>query len=88
MLASFVDHLRDQHSVIRQYLQELRETPAQHDAFPQVVHRLDEAFDLHVDEEESRAFAYATEHLAGELDALAVEMEHQQDSLRGAYGVG
>ena len=88
MLASFVDHLQEQHAVIRQDLQALREMSPGDSGFLEAVRRLNESFDQHVADEESRGFAYATEHLAGELDALAVEMEDEREALRGAYGVG
>jgi hypothetical protein len=49
---------------------------------------VNELVDAHVQEEETRAFAYAVQHLAGELESLAVEMEHRRECERGAYGVG
>ena len=88
MLASFVDRLRAQHRVIREALDALGAVEPGDGRFAAAVRRLNEAFDTHVQEVESRAFAYAAEHLAGELEALAVEMEDRRECERGAYGVG
>ena len=54
----------------------------------QRIRGVPKVLDAHVQEEETRAFAYAAEHLAGELEGLAVEMEHRHECERGAYGVG
>lgn len=88
MLGSFVERMRTQHQVIRDAAEQLRAEQPGTRAFADAVQRLNEAFDRHVEEEESRAFAYAEQHLAGELEALAVEMEDRREGERGAYGVG
>jgi hemerythrin-like domain-containing protein len=88
MLASFVEHMREQHQVIRDALEALDQVAPGDPHFEAAARRLNEALDAHVQEEESRGFAYAAEHLAGELDALAVEMEDRRECERGAYGVG
>lgn len=74
-LESFVSRMHDQHRVIRETLRALLELDPRTDGFGQAVSMLNEAVDLHVQDEEQRAFDYAIEYLAGELDALAVEME-------------
>lgn len=87
-LASFVQRMHDQHRVIRECLQQLLDTELQADTFDRAVSTLNEAVDLHVQDEEQRAFDYAVEHLAAELDGLAVEMEAQREAEQGAFGVG
>jgi ATP/maltotriose-dependent transcriptional regulator MalT len=88
MLASFVDRMRTQHGQIREALDALAAQSLGDAHFDAAAHRLNQLVDMHVQEEETRAFAYAAEHLAGELEALAVEMEHRRECERGAYGVG
>lgn len=88
MLASFVSRLHDQHRVIRECMDSLLETEIDAESFQPAVRMLNEAVDLHVQDEEGRGFDYAAEHLAGELDALAVEMEAQHEAEKGAFGVG
>jgi hypothetical protein len=87
-LHSFVERMRTQHRLIREALDTVCREPIGSPAFEQALERLDRLVDEHVQEEEMRAFAYAAEHLAGELEALAVEMEHRRQCERGAYGVG
>ncbi len=89
MLASFVARLRDQHARLRQALADLVACDlADRARFSAAVTHLDGLYDEHVEDEEGRGFAYAMEHLASELDALAVEMEHCRSAARGASGVG
>jgi hemerythrin-like domain-containing protein len=88
MLGSFVERMRTQHQFIREALDALDATDLGDAGFADAVRRLNEAVDRHVQEEEARAFAYAAEHLAGELEAMAVEMQHRRECERGAYGVG
>jgi hemerythrin-like domain-containing protein len=88
MLGSFVERMRTQHQVIREAARALQDAQTGTPAFADAVQRLGAAFDRHVEEEESRGFAYAEQHLAGELEALAVEMEDRREGERGAYGVG
>ena len=89
MLASFVARLRDQHARMREALQSLCAADlGDRDGFSAAVAHLNSLFDAHVVEEQGRAFPYAREHLADELDSIAVEMEHCRDALRGAFGVG
>ena len=88
MLSSFVERMRAQHGQIREALDALAALPSGDARYDDAVRRLNELVDRHVQEEETRAFAYAAEHLAGELEALAVEMEHRRECERGAYGVG
>jgi hypothetical protein len=88
MLGAFVELLHMQHGVIREALVALGSVDPGDARFADAVRRLDEAVDQHVQDEETRAFAYAAEHLAGELEGLAVEMEHRRECERGAYGVG
>lgn len=88
MLASFVERMRVQHEQIREALRAVGQKPPGEPAFSLAAGRLNELVDQHVVEEETRAFAYAAEHLAGELEGLAVEMEHRRQCERGAYGVG
>jgi iron-sulfur cluster repair protein YtfE (RIC family) len=88
MLSSFVERMRTQHGRIREALDALAALPSNDARYEDAARRLNELVDMHVQEEETRAFAYAAEHLAGELEALAVEMEHRRECERGAYGVG
>ena len=88
MLGSFVQRMRQQHGLIREAMDTVSRMEFGEEEFAFAAQRLDELVDSHVEEEESRAFGYAAEHLAGELEALAVEMEHQRECERGAYGVG
>jgi hypothetical protein len=88
MLGSFVDRMLEQHAVIRAALDALHRAALDAPGFADAVRRLNELVDSHVQEEEGRAFAYAEEYLAGELEALAVEMEDRREYERGAYGVG
>lgn len=88
MLGAFIDRMHDQHRVVRECLEALREVEPGQAGFAAAVRRLDDAVDRHIQDEEQRGFAYAAEHLAGELDTLAVEMEAQRDAQRGAFGVG
>ncbi len=89
MLASFVARMYDQHARLREALQELSTVNAGDDAaMRDAAKRLAALFDAHIAEEEKRAFKYAIEHLANELDALAVELEHCRNAAGGAYGVG
>jgi hypothetical protein len=85
---SFVERMRAQHGRIRETLDTVCGQPIGSPGFAQSVERLDRLVDEHVEEEEMRAFAYAAEYLAGELEALAVEMEHRRQCERGALGVG
>jgi hypothetical protein len=87
-LHSFVERMRSQHQLIREALDTVCREPIGSPAFGQAVQRLDRLVDEHLEEEQMRAFAYAAEYLAGELEALAVEMEHRRQCERGAYGVG
>jgi len=89
MLASFVSRLRDQHARLRESLGELVACDiSDRSRFRAVILHLNRLFDEHIDDEEGRGFAYAVEHLATELDALAVELEHGRTEARGAFGVG
>ncbi len=88
MLRSFVGRMRQQHGLIRDALRTLCDLALDDPGFAAAVERLRDLVRDHVQEEETRAFAYAAEHLAGELEALAVELEHQRECERGAYGVG
>lgn len=87
-LSAFVDRMHDQHRVIRETLQALLTTDIASEEFGQAVRMLNDAVDRHVEDEEQRAFDYAVEHLGGELDALAVELEAQREAAQGAFGVG
>jgi hypothetical protein len=87
-LHSFVERMRSQHRLIEEALDAVCRERIGTPAFAQALQRLHRLVDEHVEEEEMRAFAYAAEHLAGELEALAVEMEHRRQCERGAYGVG
>lgn len=87
-IGSFVDRLHDQHRVIRESMHALLDTDVDAEQFDAAVRMLNEAVDLHVQDEEARGFDYAIEHLAGELDGIAVEMEAQREAARGAFGVG
>jgi ATP/maltotriose-dependent transcriptional regulator MalT len=88
MLGSFTQRMQTQHGLIREALDVLGETGIDDARFADAVRRLNETVDSHVQEEETRGFAYAAQHLAGELEAMAVEMEHRRECERGAYGVG
>jgi len=89
MLASFVARMRDQHARLREQIHSLAEVDLHDPAVrTSAVSHLNELLDAHIEEEEGRGFAYALEHLGGELDAIAVEMEHCREAVRGAYGVG
>lgn len=87
-LGSFIDRMHDQHRVIRETVQALLAAEIGSEDFGQAVTMLNEAVDRHVEDEEQRAFDYAVEHLGGELDALAVELEDQREASQGAFGVG
>jgi hemerythrin-like domain-containing protein len=89
MLGSFVERMHTQHDLIREALDALNGIGFDDDPrFQDAARRVNELVDAHVQEEETRAFAYAVQHLAGELESIAVEMEHRRECERGAYGVG
>ncbi len=89
MLASFVSRLRDQHARLRESVSELVACDlADRTRFRATTLHLNRLFDEHIEDEEGRGFAYAVEHLATDLDAIAVELEHSRSAARGAYGVG
>jgi hemerythrin-like domain-containing protein len=88
MLESFIQRMRTQHQLIREALDLLATTQPGSAAFEDAARRLNELVDAHVQEEESRAFAYSAEHLGAELGALAIELEHRRECERGAFGVG
>jgi hypothetical protein len=88
MLAAFVERMHAQHGRIREALDALNAAAPDDPRFDDAARRLNELLDAHVQEEESRGFEYAAQHLAGELEAIAVEMEHRRECERGAYGVG
>jgi hemerythrin-like domain-containing protein len=88
MLGSFVERMRTQHGLIREALDALNGIGPNDPRFQDAAQRVNELVDAHVQEEETRAFAYAVQHLAGELESIAVEMEHRRECERGAYGVG
>jgi hemerythrin-like domain-containing protein len=88
MLGSFVERMHTQHGLIREALDALNGIGPDDPRFQDAAQRVNELVDTHVQEEETRAFAYAVQHLAGELESIAVEMEHRRECERGAYGVG
>ncbi|HZP86515.1 MAG TPA: hemerythrin domain-containing protein [Burkholderiales bacterium] len=88
MLNAWVDHLRDQHRLIRASLQALQEVDPDREGFAAALRRLCDLVERHVEEEENRAFDYAAQHLGKELEGLAVEMEHEKEAAQGASGVG
>jgi hemerythrin len=87
-LDSFMDQMAMHHRLIRDAMAASVDAHLRDEAFAQALEHLRIQFSQHFDEEERRLFGYMTQHLRGELDSLAIEMEHARNRERGAFGVG
>jgi len=87
--APLVERLRTQHDAMRAAMGELMALdPREAQRLDQSVRKLHDLLEAHLREEEDAGFLGARSALDGELDALAVELEHCREALRGAFGVG
>lgn len=87
--APLVERLSAQHDAMRVAIGELMSLdPRETQRLDQLAGELHDLLEAHLREEEGAGFRAARSALAGELDALAVELEHCREALRGAFGVG
>lgn len=77
-----------QHEAIRDALASLNAMSADSLDVPLAAKEVARALKRHVTDEENALFEHAAEHLAGELESLAVEIEAARREEQGAYGVG
>ena len=87
-LRGFIDRMRAQHESLRDGLATLAGLPASDPDFDGALDEVRHTLAEHVNEEENALFTHAVEHLAGELEQLAVELEAVRQEEHGSYGVG
>jgi iron-sulfur cluster repair protein YtfE (RIC family) len=86
-LATFVDRMRAQHAGVRAAVALAAGLDVADPAFGGAVAAVRKALREHVIEEENALFEHAAEHLAGELEAMAIEFESVNREAQGSYGV-